>query len=90
MGGMDDPNMVEMELTLPTAVGYSTVRLRACRRVRGPPNTVPVDDFDSWLSRERLRTWDALADELTEMAMRQANRVSDVVQARQQAAQGGK
>ncbi len=76
----NDPNYIEAEVTVPTRVQYMMVRLRAGRRVRPPPETVPVEDFTSWLQGERARTWDALADELAEQGARQAERVATRVQ----------
>jgi hypothetical protein len=59
---MSDPNYIEMELAHPTRIQYQIVRPRAGVDVRAFPN--------------RQAAWDALADELAEQAIRQAERIA--------------
>lgn len=83
---MSDPNYVEMEVTIPTRIQFSTVRLRAGREAAAHMTDA------GWTSspEERKAAWDALADELAAMAAREAERVATHVQRDQRVAGNGK
>ncbi|HTT74232.1 MAG TPA: hypothetical protein VMG99_08870 [Thermoplasmata archaeon] len=63
----DNPNYVELELKIPTRVQYSTVTLR-----RGA--MIPAEQAEDPAARQAV--WDRVADELTEMALREAERIA--------------
>jgi len=76
----DDPNYIELEVLVPTRLQYSTVRLRAGRRVRvldvDPAPGADVAEAAREAARAaRNMAWDLLADELAVQAARQADRI---------------